>query len=386
MTMAAQLMAAGANQQLIAAKLEEAHDIAPVAASGTPRTSSADSDVASDGTELVIERNDNKPEAKAETGEKVIEPPQGETPEPQTSKEDADQAELEKQLGGMTSPTGTLEDIEKDLQQAVDESAADNDQLTAPQDASMPGFEPTDVPPASNTDTPADVTPPEAAPVEPAPTDVVPAEAAPVDAVPPAPDATPPPEIINDHGPANVSSPEDTSPINSIQTNDEANATVDPFNVPATAHEGTAVVPTPPGGTPEGVDILMASPESSEPAPVEAPALPPEPTLAPAPEELAASPVDMPPPPVPPALPVEQPPEVPELPSLPPLPPLPSDANMPPLPPPPPPPVFGGQDGAMPSGAVSGDVFGDGASAPPPPPTPPAAPPAEPGQFRIPGQ
>jgi hypothetical protein len=80
--------------------------------------------------------------------------------------------------------------------------------------------------------------------------------------------------------------------------------------------------------------------------------------------------------------PVQQPvatPEVPTLPPLPPLPPLPTDGSLPPLPPPPPLPDFG-QLTATPSGAVSGDVFGDSA------PAPQQAAPAEPGQFKIPGQ
>ena len=329
MTMAAQLMAAGANQQLIAAKLEEAHDIAPGAVIGG---SLAQSDGSSDGTELIIER-DEKPTAPVK--EKVIEPlPQ--QSKPQGSPEDLDQLELEKQLAGLTTPpSGTMEDIEKELQDAADQSVADAGPLTASSDTSMPGFEPT-----------ANVVLPEPPPVlEPAPEPEQIAE---------------PPQIINEHGSMSSTPPQDTPPINSIQNDPTGGEeTVDPFNMPAVPQEGTTITPNGSAGTAEGAAFLASEP-IVQPAPVPTPVA--IPTLSPA---QAIEP---------------------GIPELPPLPPLPPNVSLPPLPPPPPPPPVFNQPslgGPMPAGAVSGDVFGD-STVIPTPAAPAVAP--EPGQFRIPGQ
>lgn len=365
MTMAAQLMAAGANQQLIASKLEEGHDLAPSApqpeaAGDTPPTE--DNNKSGDGSELVIERDgDSQPvEQKID---KVIEPPVETQPAPEMTTEDSDQAELEKQLAGLNggqeggggdqaSSDATLADIENELKQAVSDSVDGGNQT----------------PPAD--------------------------ENAPVSDQPPA--------IIQEHGPPIATSMDGETPaLNGIQSAQaEELPTVDPFNVPATPHEGATVTPaeTPVasegGGTPDiaaalaapmdapvSPDIAMPQQGPSDPA---APAAPPlnfaMPVMEPAPEPAPEPEPAGPPPEISPAQAID--PEVPELPPLPPLPPLPADANLPPLPPPPPPPAaFGGAGGAMPTGAVSGDVFGDAAAAAP------AAPPAnEPGMFKIPGQ
>jgi hypothetical protein len=360
MTMAAQLMAAGANQQLIAAKLEEAHDIAPAQDSGSSPLATSDGSVKSDGTELVINRNEDDAKSDVAGEEKVIEPiPASEqAPEPAASDEDTVQSELEKQLAGLNKPaaTDTLADIESELKQAAADQSADaaaTEPLTAPKDTSMPGFEPTDVEKAA----------------EPAPAEIIPQAES---------DSTPPPAIINNHGSINTTPQEGTPPINGIES-DKEDATVDPFNVPAVSHQGATVSPTSEGGTPEGAAVLAESPMTTAidlPAsPLDMPADPIEETVP------LADPVALP---SMPAVPSVQTPEIdiPELPPLPPLPPLPTDASVPPLPPPPPPPpVFAAPGGVMPAGAVSGDVFGDGAAEPT---TAPVAPP-EPGQFKIPG-
>jgi hypothetical protein len=364
MTMAAQLMAAGANQQLIAAKLEEAHDIAPAQDSGSSPLATSDDSAKSDDTELVIKREEDKAKSDIAEEEKVIEPISGleQTPEPAASDEDTVQSELEKQLAGLNKPaaTDTLADIESELQQAAADRPADTatEPLTAPKDTSMPGFEPTEV----------------------EKTDV----SAPAEVIPQAePDSTPPPAIINNHGSINTTPQEKTPPINGIES-DKEDATVDPFNVPGLSPEVAATVsPAPPseGGTAEGAALLAESPAAV------APDLPASPLELPVDSiEEAAPPSDPNPVAMPsmPAMPPVQTPEadIPELPPLPPLPPLPTDAGVPPLPPPPPPPpVFAAPGGVMPAGAVSGDVFGDGAAAPT---TAPVAPP-EPGQFKIPG-
>jgi len=369
MTMAAQLMAAGANQQLIAAKLEEGHNIGPNSSTNKLRKSEGTpKGKGSDGTELVIQRGDDKTPSDEENkkSEKVIKPPEQSptpNPEPKEPSEDVNQAELEQQLANLTKPEGTLADMEKQLQDATVESPQvppplpeqPADSLTASSDTSMPGFEPT-----------ANDTQPAAPP------------AAPVPAVPEAPappvEPTAPLPIIQEHGPISQAPPEETPPINSIQAGQEEESVVNPFDVPATPHESAPVMPDTQGGTPEGAAALAAPPD--QPAPQESvaelppmPALPGEPTVEPAVPPVAS------------LAPVET--QVPELPPLPPLPPLPSDGSMPPLPPPPPPPVFGGS-GATPSGAVSGDVFGDGSVSPAAPPQ--APPSSEPGMFKIPGQ
>lgn len=132
--------------------------------------------------------------------------------------------------------------------------------------------------------------------------------------------------------------------MNSIQSNNDEQPIVDPFASAPPTQVVAPVMPDETAGTPEGAALLAQ--DSSQPAPPQ------------------AAPVTVP--------------------ELPPLPPLPTDTNLPPLPPPPPPPVLGTVPGVATSGAVSGDIFGDGSqSGTPPPPPPPPAP--EPGQFQIPG-
>ena len=174
MTMAAQLMAAGANQQLIAAKLEEAHDIAPGKVVGSNLGQPDEAQGAGPGSELTIDRPDRKPNVKPQSPkQKVVEPLPGQksTDEPVSAEpsESIEQLELEKQLAGLTTPpSGTMEDIENELQQAVDQSVepeapeAPEAPLTVPSDATMPGFEPTGIPApttASPTVEPANVVP-----------------------------------------------------------------------------------------------------------------------------------------------------------------------------------------------------------------------------------
>lgn len=323
MTMAAQLMAAGANQQLIAAKLEEAHDIAPdrLTNSSTSNVNgnSGSNSSNNNGTELIIERDDSKSNSAAVGTEKVIEPlPVQENPfesVSQASPETLDQLELEKQLADINTPvTGTMEDIEKELQNATDTTTETNpvEQLAQPSDASMPGFEPTALFAPS-------------APLQP----------------------ETPNEIINEHGTISAPPLESAPPINSIQSDvNDGEVTIDPFNMPLTPLEVPPVMPDATGsGTAEGA-ALLATPDIVETPPPQA---------------------------------------APEIPNLPPLPPLPSDSSLPPLPPPPPPPNFGQPFNPTQSlsGAVSGDVFGDASTAAPVADAP--APPA-PGQFKIPGQ
>lgn len=347
MTMAAQLMAAGANQQLIAAKLEEAHDIAPVQTtvdSGASTDVNTAKDDTNSGSELTIDRPGRTSEAKSMQSAPVEVVSEATQPtEPAKSQEEIDQQELEKQLAGLTNtPSGTMADIEKDLQRAA------NSEANTP---------PTEAPATA----PAEASPVEAAPVQVADPVVPPTEQASqeLSAAPtqPVEQAAEPPKILNDHGGKFSSEPDNGPKINSIQNNpNEGESTVDPFGVSATPS------PAPVGveaslGTPEGAALLASEPD------IVAPVTQVSASGSAAPVMPSLSSVDVP--------------------QLPPLPPLPNDANLPPLPPPPPPPVFGQAPSGMPSGAVPGDIFGDGAGALP---SQSLTPPPEPGQFRIPGQ
>lgn len=331
MTLAAQLMAAGANQQLIAAKLQEGHDLAPIPMSNFGATDTA---VSTDGTELVIDRDEK---SDSNSGRKVIEPPTviGPAIGASLSNEDSDQLELEKQLAGLSgTSTGTMADIEKQLQDAKldNEAPATEGMPVVPADGAMPDFEPTVTPTIGDLATPVM------------------------------------PEEPNHTAPVGILPPDQMPAMNGSLAPEIEEPTIDPLSAPdgITSQQGTTIMPdlSTNVGTAEGASILAGALESEAPA---IPTMPAMPAFEPAP---VPEPVTMPAEPV-----------IPELPPLPPLPPLPTDAPLPP--PPPPPPVFNGQPAsAMPAGAVSGDIFGDSAA----PAVPAASAAPEPGQFKIPGQ
>lgn len=344
MTIAAQLMATGANQQLIAAKLEEAHDIAPGPVIGSENKSTEEPEKKSDGTELTIERADRKP--TTEPKEKIIEPLVEQTAAPIATapidaSEESNQKELEQHLAGLSSTsTGSMADIEKELHDAaeqpvpasvVEEPKPEPEQVPAPAEGAEPVIAPVEAP----------LPPPELAP-EPAP------------GLPPLPQ----PEIVNDHSSPFANGPvEPLPPINSIQNSPtDGEPTVDPFTSPLQPLQPLEVSPLAPAasadpGTQEGAELLASDPDAAM-----------LPTLEPLQPEPAG------------------------IPQLPPLPPLPPDLSQAPLPPPPPlPPGFAAPLPTSQSGAVPGDVFGDGTTTTQPADTTPPSP-AEPGQFRIPGQ
>jgi hypothetical protein len=370
MTMAAQLMAAGANQQLIASKLQEGHNIGPGATANGSGVIPLQEKQSRDGTELSIgheepQNNGHGATPPAESADKPVadlvnaELSGGAAP----TGENSGQLELEKQLAGLTGPsTGTMADIEKELQEkaAGTEPPKEGGEgvegapqaLTAASDATMPGFE-APAPPAPGPEAPAPPPVEEPLPALP-PLPQVTEEPKPSEPQPVFPVAAPTdqpsipesPQILNEHGSLSMGPEMGGAPINGIQeASSEEQPTVDPFAGPEAPQESTPVASE--SGTPEGAAALAegTSPAAPPPAPVETS----------------------------------------NIPSLPPLPPVPTDGSMPPLPlppPPPPPPPFP-TGGAMPSGAVSGDVFGDGSAAPDQGQNPPTAP--EPGQFKIPG-
>lgn len=325
MTVAAQLMAAGANQQLIAAKLEEAHDIGASAVAKTDANQPAPAEQAQESdTELTISRSERtSPQDTDQKAERVIEPlpDSGVAEEMQT--EEQSQANLEKELAELTAqPTETMADIENELKQAADDSM-DVASPLQPQEP-LPVLEST----------------PEL------PSDAALSEVPQVSVQPELP-ALPPlePNVVAEHGPAAFEETPLQPPINSIQNNpNDGEPTIDPFSQTFTPSTPASLGIEDQAGTPEGAALLASDPEPI--APLQAPAV---------------------------------------IPQLPPLPPLPPDLSQTPLPPPPPAPstvldqsVIAGQ-----SGAVSGDVFGDGSTSTVAQNSPA---PAEPGQFKIPGQ
>ncbi len=325
MTVAARLMAAGANQQLIAAKLEEAHNIAP---SSPAKNDSESVNASESGAELSIER----PEKGADQAEKGTPSPVAPSPPPSSTPTNNPQAELEKHLADMTGSSvgasGTMADIEKQLQSA----------------ASPP-------PPVTSVpQTPAPVPPP----VAPSPPPVVPSPAPAPAVEPPSVPVVPPvapqenqtsPRIIQRH---DKMLPGEPPAINSAQSSSDEEAPINIFDDPgpsASLEKTESTIET--TGASEGVKT---------------------PNVSDAPQTPQAVPSGVP--------------------TLPPLPPMPPNASSMPLPPPPPPPPMTGMaDGSatppMPSGPVSGDVFGDNSTATQ---QSTSAAPAEPGQFRIPGQ
>ncbi len=170
MTMAAQLMAAGANQQLIAAKLEEAHEIS----SDEPTTEDDKTDANSDGTTSLAEGAGSKIDKKAKT-EEVPETPDSngglsiqhdtdaqlaeaeQAVEQQSGTEAAEKAEsalasqLEVVAPAAVSPSPSVDDLKKDLASAtadVEEAAATPaaasiDTSNSSVEVPMPDYEPT---------------------------------------------------------------------------------------------------------------------------------------------------------------------------------------------------------------------------------------------------
>ena len=116
MTMAAQLMAAGANQQLIAAKLEEGHELGAVP---VPATSSTDS------TTNLVEGESQKVAAPKPDGELEIAhtPTPDAEPLPDAGTEALQEAEKELaeslQTTAPAAPTLSVDDLQKDLDAAA---------------------------------------------------------------------------------------------------------------------------------------------------------------------------------------------------------------------------------------------------------------------------
>lgn len=418
MTMAAQLMAAGANQQLIAAKLAEAHDIGPGAVAGKQTAEpeqKAPEPKPQNTNELSIDRQSKKGK-KAKKQDDAV--PVGTPTDAPESTEVPGEKELEAQIAASSAPVASesMADIEQALKDATSElTEVSNEQPvapvtdqpvpelqvaeTAPEPATpvpeesplppLPDFPveqvasqfapappqpglaplPEPSPEASEPEAPAPSLEPAPAPV---PEPVMEPELPPL---PPLPDFGVPQQessmIVNDHGSFSDQPPSTTQPINSINAGPVAgDASINPFAAPINASDSASA---------------PAAQQETPFEPIPAPTVPLDQSAQFGTSEGAAQLAAMPPlEPVAAPAPVASEPEIPSLPPLPPLPPLPADGSLPPLPPPPPMPDFS-QPLTPLSGAVSGDVFGDSA-APAAAPAPAPSTPSEPGQYRIPGQ
>ncbi len=396
MTMAAQLMAAGANQQLIAAKLQEAHDIGPNAADKSKdkngNGNNGDSNNQSrqganqqkknkkpkrDDNSLTINREekqqDNSPVANNQPLP-VVEPDFANNEEVSVDAEIAHspvqeeaavqaavaQAEpvvdveqkLAEQLAEVAvpvEPVSSPADLEKELNESLEGQAmpapVSEPDLAVPSTSDgMPGFETLDVP----------------APVTPE---------APQPAVSGAIESRPGNTYISPDGPSPFDAAVNT--VNGASKEDNSQY-IDPFATP--------LAPMPDLRESKEIPAPTITDEQPiyEAATVENIAVEEQPAPLVTTLDQLEKAVAMPP--LPPT-------------DMPPLPPLPdfSGSNLPPLPPPPPPPVFDqpmtandSQSNSTVPGDQLGDIFGNGPA--PAPDTPQAPPtPPKPGQFQIPG-
>ena len=391
MTMAAQLMAAGANQQLIAAKLQEAHDIGPSAEDKNksdknnqqaPSNNNGDnrndqskkSKKKKDDNSLRIDREEKSESKKTDTSEKK-------------NTEPLDVVATQSALDAAVAQAEPTKDIEKELSQQLDAvvpsvpiaPVSSPAELEKELNEALVSDQP-ETPVETPVQTPvfAEVPAPEPAPeafelpVQPASDGMPGFEAleAPVSSVPKEePQSTTISGAIDGRSgssyidtnnvPADFDAPVESLISGADGTPDQY---VDPFSVPLPAlpdlHESKDINP-------------VSSPESLAPENVIADPNPQALTL----DELEKTTVA--------SLPVMD---------LPPLPPMPdfANSNLPPLPPPPPPPIFDQspmtsvtpQSGAISSDKL-GDIFGSAPAASEAPQTPQTPP--KPGQFQIPG-
>lgn len=153
MTMAAQLMAAGANQQLIAAKLEEAHEIGDNSAHQDGASSSTSTTSSGEVTEPANDEQSSETigadgslaishEREGDIDEVAREVRKENQESAAEKAEDALATQLENVSGATSSPI-SVTDLQKDIAQASSEIDKSADDLTPVTDRTMPGYEPT---------------------------------------------------------------------------------------------------------------------------------------------------------------------------------------------------------------------------------------------------
>ncbi len=365
MTMAAQLMAAGANQQLIAAKLEEAHDIAPgsiVKGLNTRSNGTKQKD-----NVLTIDRSDIKTSDNAPVSGEHAASVRSKSQQP-LSPEEKNQKELESQLNNLSaSDGGTLADIEKQLLGEIANKpsgpsvqAAENNQAVQ---------QPPVQPPAAATLDEATI---QRSPVN----QSIPSTVPQISATPKLPDPQPTAQNVAQPEKTNVASEKYEKPPSIVTNHGAYTGSSEPPVMNGTLsnpHEGE-----PPSVDPFGSSMNIADGQLKERIEVQPLSIATQQKMNEVPGVTAG---------------LKQPTQngatsTPSgIPELPPLPPLPTSVDLPPLPLPPPPPVIGAIPPVSLSGPIAGDIFGDGTQVNPQVSTPEVDQnkPAEPGQFRIPG-
>lgn len=436
MTMAAQLMAAGANQQLIAAKLEAAHDIGPQKPQAAAPSAPADDGAAAAEApkdDSLLDLAKDKParvgNRRKKANNKVITPlaaePTTVTQAPEVTPEIAPLAAAAQDMAA--NPSETLEAVLAGDAAAVAEVTPTNNQspeaapvpteVTEPVSTPEVAAEPVSAPEAPTVPSVAEVPTPEvvaeqdlarqlaglSAPdatdslealkqelTAEVPTPAAPAPAAgTLPATPPSPDVTPVAasslDGMPDFEPIDVPVPVTPPAVSPSISGHPHGGYVAPEVQPTEEPTGIVEEGIKPGSGFASSDIKTIDPFS---APL--PPLPDMPTTSPLDQQVFNDLDNQPP--VPPvaepatetAQPAPQPPVAPAV-ELPPLPPLPDFSTLP-LPPTPP---TDASTSFPQGGAVSSDQLGDIFGTPdtnvppaaPPPPTPPT-----PGQYRIPGQ
>ncbi len=408
MTMAAQLMAAGANQQLIAAKLEEAHEIGPnSAAAKAEKRSNADGTTSlSEGEATAVDKegrkakkpkdgfaikHEDKPTEEAEqppVEEKKAEEAALAAAAPAIEVAEEAQQKLADELEAVAQPAApSVESLQEQLAEELGTAAAEQPATDASLEAPGVAEENTPQPPAEEPGTALgldfETLPPpaeEAKQAIPAPQETTEPAQANIDA-----------SHTNGYIDGSSQSPFQ-APINGLEQGDGEPATVDPFATPLQSSSIPTIQPDP---LFEAQQLTSkAAPSLDVPPPVNVTADMPDYEEAPIPNDPAAvasvpdfealNPTGLSTAPLP-AMPVE-PPASPAS-DLPPLPPLPDFSTLPPLPPPPQfgtaPPADTSTPPALPPSDALGDIF----SAEQLPSAPAAAPePTPPNQFKIPGQ
>ncbi len=406
MTVAAQLMSAGANQQLIALKLEEAHEIGPTASSGSGQNSDGTTDLSEGESTKLNNAKTEKAKKKvnaADDGSLTISHEKEGTLEEVASavegeRQEAAKKEAEAQLAEQASRVANPE------AQAAEQNLAQQLAAVAPAAAATPSVADLqkDLAAASQ-----EVN--EAAQAGPALSGAVstneewkegPSMGGTLNATTEQAQEDKQREIENErnhtiltHGNGNTyvgdSSPVFQSPLNAAGQSED-DKPVDPFTqvsppaAPDTAPTAYAPPIQPPAETLADIDAQNREPHQEARAaidaafnaapPVSTPAAPVFTPLPPLPPQEITTPLAPLTPPQ--SQPVEPPAAVPALGALPPLPPMPDFSTLPPLP---------GAPASQPSGALPPEKLEEVLGSAPAPQTPPPQP-NDPGQFKIPGQ
>lgn len=403
MTVAAQLMSAGANQQLIASKLEEAHEIgpnAPTVTAGRSENSDGTTDLAEgESTKLNAKKPAKKEAETKDDGSLTISHEKAGTLEEvanavQEENQEAAKKEAEQQLAEQTK--GTEGEAAKEAEHNLAEQLASVAPAAAGATPSVADLQKDLAAASADVDEAASTPPPALLSGTVNTTDWKnqPSMGGTLNATTEQAQEDKQRELEADrnhtiltHGGGNTyvgdSSPAFQSPLNAVAQPEYEPATVDPFTQAAsptptdTAPTAYASPVQPPSETLADIDAQNRAPHEEARAAIDAAfdTAPPAPAFTPfasLPEVEPSVASVAPPPPMTsspePTLPAPAP-------TLPPLPPMPDFSTLPPLP---------GVPNSQPSGALPPEKLEEVLGAPAAPA--PSPQPSDPGQFKIPGQ